>query len=116
MKTITKYIDSIKSDIVYHIGQNASENFDIIDASNQTDLWFHIETAPSCHVVASIEDQKYDKKQLHKIVVQGAMLCKQHSRQKSDKNVAIVYCQIADIEKQSKIGSVNLRKVKRIVI
>ena len=91
MKIITRYIDSIKCDIAYRIGQNAADNFCIIDASNEPDLWFHIESSPSCHVVASIENRTYDKKQLHKIAIQGAMLCKQNSKYKSDKNISVVY-------------------------
>lgn len=116
MKTISKYIDCIKTDIVFRIGQNAAENFDIIDASSQTDLWCHISDAPSCHVVASLSDHPYDKKQLHKIAIQGAMLCKQNSKFRSDKNVAVVYCRIADLEKLETVGSVHLHRSKTIVI
>lgn len=115
MKIITKYIDNIK--FVFYVGQNAQENFDIIDASKSHDLWFHIEAAPSCHVIAELDDpQKYNKKQLHKIAVQGAVLCKQYSRFCSDKNVVIIYCPISCVEKQDMIGSVSVNKYKKIII
>jgi len=129
MKTITRYIDNIKSNIVFYIGQNSMENYDIIDASKPYDLWFHIKSVPSCHVIASIDNINYDKKQLHKIAVQGAMLCKQNSKYKSDKKVDVIYCNIDDVKKctdiddfergynnKSKIGSVILQKYKTITI
>jgi len=129
MKTIVRYIDNIKSNIVFYIGQNAMENYDIIDSSKPDDLWFHIKSVPSCHVIASIDNLNYDKKQLHKIAIQGAMLCKQNSKYKSDKKVDVIYCNIQDVKKstdmdesdleynkKSKIGSVILQKYKTIVI
>lgn len=116
MKTIIRNIQGFE--LSYHIGQNAAENFEIIDNSEEHDLWFHIESAPSCHVVVSLENHKYDKKQLHKIAVQGAILCKQYSRYKSDKNICVVYCRICDIIKSKEfIGTVHIvGKYKTITI
>jgi predicted ribosome quality control (RQC) complex YloA/Tae2 family protein len=117
MKQITRYIDSIKSDIVFTIGGNAQENFDIIDASNPDDIWFHVDNLPSEHIVATIpEDVNIDKKQLGKIVTQGALLCKQYSKYASQKNLPIIYTRIKDILKTEKIGCVIAQNQKIIVI
>jgi len=92
MKTINRYIDAIKTNIEFRIGQNAQENFDLIDASRPEDIWFHINGQPSGHVIASIpEDSNYDKKTIRRIVIQGGIICKQHSRLKSEKDVHVIY-------------------------
>jgi hypothetical protein len=41
MRKITKYIDAIKANIEFRVGQNAQDNFDLIDDSGPDDLWFH---------------------------------------------------------------------------
>lgn len=42
MRKISKYIEAIKGYIEFRVGQNAKENFDLIDISSPNDLWFHI--------------------------------------------------------------------------
>jgi predicted ribosome quality control (RQC) complex YloA/Tae2 family protein len=117
MKEIPRYVDAIKADIVFKIGGNAQENFDMIDTASPDDLWFHVDNLPSEHVVASIPiDKKIDKKQLGKIVTQGALLCKQFSKYASTKNLPIVYTRIKDVEKTEKIGCVLTQNQKIINI
>lgn len=117
MKTITRYIEAIKCNIEYHVGGNAQENFELIDASSPIDIWFHIHQSSSCHVVANIpQDLKLDKKQLLKIVVQGAVICKESSKQRSEKNVEVVYTKIENVTKSNPIGSVTITKEKKIKI
>ena len=117
MRTITKYIESINDTIEYHVGQNAKDNFDIIDQSGPDDIWFHINQASSCHVVATIpSEKKYDNKQLKKIAIQGALLCKQNSRYKSDPNISIMYTEIQHVEKTGTVGAVTVETYKTIII
>ena len=116
MKHISKYIGSIKTDIEFRIGSNAHENFDLIDDSHPNDLWFHVNQSPSCHVVAKIRDNIYDKKQQHKIAIQGAILCKQFSKCKSERSVSIMVAPIHCITKTKKIGCVTVDAYSTIVI
>ena len=41
MKQETVYFDNIVDDVVYYIGTNASDNFDVIDKGRSDDYWFH---------------------------------------------------------------------------
>jgi predicted ribosome quality control (RQC) complex YloA/Tae2 family protein len=117
MKQITRYIDSVKSDITFTIGGNAQENFDIIDASNPNDIWFHVDGLPSEHIIAGIpEGLDIDKKKMAKIATQGAVLCKQYSKYASQKNLRIVYTEVKDILKTEKIGCVIALNQKVIII
>ena len=117
MKIVTKYIEAVRDNIEFWIGENASDNFDIIDSAKDTDLWFHVSQQPSSHVIAVIPDgKKIDKKQIHKIVVQGAVLCKQNSKFASMRNLSIVYAPISNVSKTEKMGCVVLESSKSISI
>jgi len=139
MRKVTKYIDAIKEYIEYRVGQNAKENFDLIDDSEADDIWFHISQLPnssgdrrspselvvrrlsaplpSCHVVASIPvDKNYDKNILKKIAVQGAVICKQFSKYKSEKVVHVMYTPIHHVIKTPTIGAVSVEQYKTIII
>lgn len=115
MKIISKYIDCIKEVVDFRLGQNANDNFDIIDAALPDDIWFHIEGRPSLHVIVTIPERA-NKKQIARIITQGACICKQNSKYASEKNVAIVYANVQDISKTSIPGSVHLEKSKTITI
>jgi predicted ribosome quality control (RQC) complex YloA/Tae2 family protein len=118
MKHVIVYIDSLKSDIQFNIGENAEDNDSIIRLAEADDLWFHIGGGkPSCHVTASnvITDSK-DKKGLKYIIKQGAVLCKSMSKYKSDKNVEIVYTFVKNVCCSEIPGRVTLSNYKTIVI
>ena len=117
MRTIVKYIDSIRENIEFRVGQHAQDNFDLLDDSSPTDLWFHIRDQASCHVVAAISQRViYDKKQLRHIATQGAVICKQHSKYKSESNVHVMYTQIQHVSKTAIVGMVNVSRSKAISI
>jgi predicted ribosome quality control (RQC) complex YloA/Tae2 family protein len=117
MRKVTKYIDAINEYIEYRVGQNAKENFDLIDDSEADDIWFHISQLPSCHVVASIPPHKqYDKNIIKKIAIQGAVICKQFSKYKSEKVVHVMYTPIHHVIKTPTVGAVSVEEYKTIII
>jgi predicted ribosome quality control (RQC) complex YloA/Tae2 family protein len=118
MKTIEKYIDCIKTNVLFKVGGNAAENHQLIGDSAPNDIWFHIADYSSCHVVADISNLSIEmnKKAVAKIVTQGAALCKQFSRQKSDKNVAVIYTKIENVTPTSTPGQVTTLNTKTITI
>jgi predicted ribosome quality control (RQC) complex YloA/Tae2 family protein len=117
MRNISKYVDAIKGNIAFRVGQNAQENFDLLDASEPHDLWFHVSQESSCHVVATIPPEKnYDKKTMKKIAIQGAVICKQNCRYKSDKDVHVIYTTINNVKKGAHLGTVVVDEYKTIVV
>lgn len=116
MKTISRFIDSLGINIDFIIGGNAQENHDIIDA-NDNDLWFHISDKPSAHVISKIpKDLELKKDGLKKIIKQGALICKEHSKYKKEKNVSIDYTRIKNVVKEEEPGAVTLINIKKIII
>lgn len=117
MRKIVKYVESIKKNIEFRVGQTAQENFDLIDDSHPRDLWFHISQESSCHVVATLpEGNNYDKKHIYKIAVQGAVICKQHCRYKSEKDIHVIYTTISNVKKANYVGTVFVENYKTLVI
>jgi len=56
MKTENIFIHCVKREILFYIGKNKNENFEVIDKGNEDDLWFHAKHEPSCHIVCKIPD------------------------------------------------------------
>jgi predicted ribosome quality control (RQC) complex YloA/Tae2 family protein len=113
MKTEYVLVSGISMPVEYWIGCNAQDNFDMIDEARQTDLWFHVNNESSGHVIASIPDDiKLDKKQLKKIIIQGCVICKKHSKYKSSQNLEIIYTHVGNLVKTKQIGKVLLRESK----
>lgn len=116
MKTETVYFSNLGISIDYIIGQNASENFDIIDKANSSDLWFHAKDYSSAHVIATNVD-KINKKNLKHIIKRGGLLCKQYTNKiKSMKQVEVIWTDINNVSKTEIQGTVFTHNTKTIII
>ena len=107
MKT---YIDE-QTEINILIGENAQENWDLIDDASQSEIWFHLDSFSSPHVVIKHSNPpKY-------LIKQAANLCKMNSKYSNFKNLKVIYTTIKNIKKDSEIGSVTIKgKVNKITI
>ena len=116
MKTETLFIQGLNREITFHIGQHKSENFDVIDLGSPDDLWFHVSTESSCHVVAIIPENT-SKKDRRYIIKAGAILCKKYTNKlHCANNVEIIYTEVKHIEKTQYVGCVKISNGKKIVV
>lgn len=112
MKTESIFIPTLKREIVFHIGKNQNENFEVIDKGQENDLWFHSKNDSSCHVVCNLPDD-FDKRYLRYVIKIGAMLCKNNTNKlKGLKNVEIIYTKIKNIIKTDVPGCVLTNNTK----
>lgn len=117
MKTECVKVSGIPNPIEFWIGSNAQDNFDMIDEADQYDLWFHVNNESSGHVIARISDStELTKKLLNKIIIQGGVMCKKHSKYKSKQDLEIVYARVFNIVKTHTTGKVILRSSKVFTI
>ena len=94
------------------IGSNAQENWDIIENSEPSHIWFHLNSFPSPHVVIRSENPGDQE------IIDAANLCKSKSKYKNIKNAKVVYCRVANLELASEVGAVNIlskRKCKFVI-
>lgn len=115
MRTENIFIQALKREIVFYIGKNQNENFDVIDMATNDDLWFHAKDESSCHIVCEIPND-LNKKELQYIIKVGALLCKNNTNKlKNIPKVAIIYTQIKNVTKTTVEGCVITQGVKTIV-
>ena len=100
------------NDITIIIGQNAQENWDLINFDCDY-IWLHLNSFPSCHVI--IEDNNPEQE----VLEYAAQLCKENTKYRNLKNLKICYTKCNNLKKGKDIGSVvykSKRQVKTITI
>lgn len=107
--------DGTQKELIYWIGENDQDNWDLIDKSKQNDLWFHLSDFPSPHGVLEVPTDTNIKKIPKSIILQCANKCKSRSKYKNMKT-KIVYTEIKNISKGTAVGSVNIRKGNYLVL
>ena len=96
---------------VFFVGQNARENWKLLDESEPDDLFVHAAGAPSCYVIVvsrprhntapifSIEDIRY-----------ACTLCKSHSSNalKTEEQIEVLYVPVRNVRKGRTAGQVRI--------
>ena len=106
---LIKNIDNI----IFRLGKNAKENFELIDCASKDDYWFHIDDEPSGHCIVAHNIMTKE------IIITASLMVKENSKFKDKKNVKIIYTQISNIKKTKILGQViilNNSIVKKISI
>jgi predicted ribosome quality control (RQC) complex YloA/Tae2 family protein len=96
------------------IGKNKNENFAIIDESVETDIWFHVENEPSCHVILKNTSKTYDIPK--QVIKRCAYLCKINSKAKTQKKSTVIYTTINNVIKTEIPGQVTVTNVKSVFV
>jgi len=112
MKPILKFINSLNTFVQFNLGENAQDNFDMLDGADAEDEWFHAQGQSSCHVIAKISNMQLNKKQLRQIITQGALLCKTNSKYAYMSDLAIIHTSVKNVKKSDVIGTVYTRCTK----
>ena len=93
-------------EVLIRVGQNAKENWLLIDDADQNDLWFHVEDQPSPHVIIEIPAKCTITNATLKY---AGSLCKQHSKYVNLNKVSIIYTEVKNLVKGKAAGSVTLK-------
>jgi len=99
----TELFDYNGVEYLFSIGKNKEDNFKILDDAKQTDIWFHLENEPSCHVILTNDDKVNDIPK--QVIKKGAYFCKVNSKSKQ-KVCTIMYSPVQNVEKTNIIGRV----------
>lgn len=95
------------------IGGNSKENDDLVKTSAKTDMWFHVDGAPSSHLILSHEGElNAIPKQ---VIKRCACLCKSHSSSKSESKCGIVYTALANVLPTEFEGRVTTNEMRKII-
>lgn len=110
--------ETIYNNIKYVIGQNAKENWYILDKAYKINcdyIWFHLNSFPSCFVImySSIEDLRDSS--LNDYLTHGANLCKQNTKYRNLSDLKICYTQLKKLKKTNKIGEIIISGERNII-
>lgn len=109
--------NKLNEELIYFVGESAQDNWDLIDASDPNDYWFHLKDHPSSHIVLKTHRIKnYEKNISKQSILHCAAECKKRSKLKDLKNISIIYTQIKNVTKADKIGSVYTKKTRIVII
>jgi predicted ribosome quality control (RQC) complex YloA/Tae2 family protein len=103
----------LHNNILYKIGRNAKENFQLIDEANDINdnfWWFHLDDFPSGHCVVFSEELNDE------IINCACQLVKDNSKLKNENKVKIVYTQIKNVKKTKILGQVLIIKPNYLII
>jgi predicted ribosome quality control (RQC) complex YloA/Tae2 family protein len=116
MKVTEIYFEKPDISISFYIGQNAKDNFFVLDNSKPDDIWFHLKDISSCHVVASIPEQNcIDRKGMKQIIKTGALLCKTNTlKARTMNNIEVMYTSVKNVSKCRISGSVVAEKTQTV--
>lgn len=96
------------------IGKNREENWKIIDDASPTDIWFHMNDIPSCHVILKTTPNTKDINM--RLIRYCAILCKMNSKAKNERKSVVMYSQISNVKKTKTVGEVSVRAFKTLVV
>ena len=104
--------DTIYPNNTIRIGENATDNDQIIKEAHENDVWFHLSSLPSCHVIISCSKKYPLTKQM---VNYCASLVKEHGKYKNISKVTISYTEIKNVKRTIIPGQVTIKnKVKSL--
>jgi len=96
------------------IGKDKKDNFQIIDDSVDTDIWFHIYNESSCHVILKNEEKISNIPK--KVIKRCAYLCKINSKAKYKQKCDVIYTPISNVIKTEIIGQVTADSYKIVSV
>ena len=94
------------------VGENCKENWELLEAADDKNYFFHLSSFPSCYVILEC----YKEPDLDTIR-SAAEICRSHTKYRNLKNLKVDYCPCSNLTKGDKVGEVifkSKRKVKKI--
>jgi hypothetical protein len=101
-------------DYICKLGENAKENWELLDNSSENNIFLHLSSFSSGYVII-----EYNTNLTIDMLYTGALLCKNHTKYKYITNIKVDYCRCSNLVKGYKVGEVifkSKRQVKQIKI
>lgn len=110
---MNSFIFEYKSiEYIINIGRDKYNNFELIDQSMDSDVWFHVDGEPSCHVILKNSGKLRDIPK--QVIKRCAYLCKINSKAKTKKRTPIIYTQLKNVVKTEIVGQVAVQNYKSV--
>lgn len=104
----------IINNIKIKVGTNATENWELLSQTKDTNVFLHLSSFPSCYVIIETDGiPDID------ILKEAANICKNNTKYKNLKNIKVDYTLCSNLIKGDIVGEVyykSNKKVKQILI
>ena len=107
MKSDIIFIEENDKEYRVLIGQSAEENVKIIKTSKQNDIWFHLQSTSSPHIILQNGGDPVPKRVLYQI---GKKIFE--NKKKALKNQGVIYTEVKNVKLTEVPGSVISKHVK----
>ena len=98
----------IYDDISIKIGENAMENWKLLDISNENFPWLHLKSFPSGYTIIC------DNNPSKKIIKIAANLCKRHTKYRNMQNIKVSQTICGNVIKGGKLGEAIFKSNKKV--
>lgn len=105
MKTI------IIGNYVCKVGQNAQENWNLLDNSSPHHWFFHLSSFPSCYVIWENEDDNPDMNDLKEI----ARICLNNTKHRKATNIKVDCTRCENVTKGGKVGELYYTSKRQVI-
>ena len=78
-------VESQQNSITIQVGENAKENWKLLEKANQNYIWLHLKNLSSPYVIINHSDPSKN------IINYAASLCKSHSKYHNIRKVSVIY-------------------------
>lgn len=98
-------------DYVCKLGENAKENWELLDNSSENNIFLHLSSFPSGYVIIDANHPTID------MIYIAALLCKNNTKYRNILNIKVDYCRCSNVIKGDIMGDVifkSKRQVKQI--
>ena len=105
------------NEMIYWIGENAQDNWDLIDLADQNDLWFHLSNQPSAHIILRMNNLAI-KKLSKQTLIHCAVECKMHSKfsNTTKQRLHVIYTEIKNVSKAQNVGAVYTKNENYLLL
>jgi hypothetical protein len=102
--------------IIYHIGENAIDNWEVLKCSKQNWIWIHLNDLPSPYVVLteSFNNLKKNNNNYKKFINYGCLLCKENSKY-SNQKVKVMWTLCKNVSFGNKVGEAIISGKSNII-
>lgn len=94
---------------ILKLGQNAKENWEMLDDAAPDHIFFHLTMFPSGYVILECNGEPTPT-----MIREGAEICKESTRYRNLKNLKVDYCRCDNLEKGKEVGIVLFKSNRKV--
>lgn len=92
------------------VGQNAQENWNLLDNSQPQWHFFHLSAFPSCYVILKADDPS------NETINDAAKICLQNTKHRNAKNVLVDHTVCSNVQKGTVQGELQYKSRRKVKV